>query len=598
MSEVLTISEHPIKVYSHLILNQRDPSQTTVLRNAFVSQMNKRFRHLTGLITKAIVEEDVFGLRNPGSMRIVAMQTPGRRAFDFPRSADKVAAFMEWLQGQVDNGILQVTQFRQVGTAVESAWTNIYIQDSYRRGVIRARYELRKAGFEVPTLESTGGIAASMGLPFHIDRLGLLFTRTFNELKGITDSMSQLISRLLTQGIADGIGPSTLARMLNYSIIGTGSTLDLPISYINPKTGKLVQYVMPGIRRARILARTEIIRAHAEATLQEYKNWGVEGVNVKAEWITAGDNRVCNQCADLEGSVFTIEKAQGMLPLHPQCRCAWIPFKVTDGKLGGKEKWQGDEVAVLMKNPKHGKQYFDFKQDYARRWAIARKEGLSLSEFIQQDAALTKIKKTLTNWQKGAMGEDAMVYKFQTALMESGLSDTYLYGINATDDILLNFQRLAAAASEAEYLQIRAFFQMYLEQQRISSITLYRGVAGDLGDDILRVLSEQIRLKRTSFSYSEGSLVGYSSDAYSASRFGFNNEGFNLRRIVLRKDIHIPDLPSVTGRYLGEQEWIIRGVNKGTAYFVDFKFQIKIGDTWFTKEFGETMTEFLIKIKG
>lgn len=315
------IISNQLKVHSHLVLNQRDPSQTTSLRNAFVGQMNKRFRHLRGLITKSIVDEDVFGLKDPGTMRVVTMQTPGRRAFDFPRSSDKIAAFMEWLQQQIDNEILQVAQFTQVGTGVEAAWTNIFIQDSYRRGVIRARQQLRQAGFDIPTLEATGGIAASMSLSFHVDRVGLLFTRAFGDLKGITDAMASQISRVLSQGIADGLSPRTLARHLNAVIRGGGAELGI--------TDTLGRYISAE-RRARMLARTEIIRAHAEAQLQEYKNWGVEGVNVKAEWITAGDNRVCQLCADLEGSVFTIEVAQGMIPLHVSCRCAWLPYKVPE----------------------------------------------------------------------------------------------------------------------------------------------------------------------------------------------------------------------------------------------------------------------------
>ena len=316
--------------HSHLTVyirhGQRDPTRTTSLRNAFVRELINRFRHLRGLIRKAIVEEDVFGLREGSGFKITVLQTPGRRRFAFPRSADKVSAFMEWLNRQVQQDILQVAQITQVGTGVEAAWTNQFIQDSYRRGVVRARSQLTKGGFNVPPLSETGGILASMSTPFHIDRLGLLFTRTFNELRGITNAMDQLISRLLAQGIADGLNPNTIARVLNHAISGMGRTLGLPISYINPRTGKLVSYVMPPERRARILARTEIIRAHAEAQLQEFQNWGVEGVNVKAEWITAGDNRVCEQCAGLEGSIFTLEQAQGMLPLHAQCRCAWVPF--------------------------------------------------------------------------------------------------------------------------------------------------------------------------------------------------------------------------------------------------------------------------------
>ncbi len=346
------------------ILNQRDPTRTTSLRAAFVRGMNRRFRTLTRLITKAIVEEDVFGLRDTNALNVTILQTPGRRAFAFPRSADKVSAFMEWLNQQVNNHVLQVTQFRQVGQGVEAAWTNIYIQDSYRRGVTRARYELSRAGFDVPALSETGGIVASMGLPFHVDRLGLLFTRTFSELRGITAAMEQQIGRLLAQGIADGIGPATLARMLNYEIIGTGSTLGLPISYINPRTGSRVNYVMSSMRRATILARTEIIRAHAEATLQEYKNWGAEGVRVKAEWVTAGDDRVCAECAGLEGAIFTLATAQGMLPLHPNCRCAWIPLN-TAGEVKPSSEFDWEDSDDMDKVVSQLESKYDIKMNKA-----------------------------------------------------------------------------------------------------------------------------------------------------------------------------------------------------------------------------------------
>lgn len=289
----------------------RDPTRTTSLRAEFVSQMDRRFRHLRGLIRIAIVVEDVFGLKDP--VTITILQTPGRRRFAFPRSADKVSAFMDWLQRQIDFGILEVTQLQQIGSGVEAAWTNKFINDSYRRGVIRARSQLVRGGFDVPPLSETGGIGAAMNNPIHLDRVGLLFTRTFNELKGITDAMAQQISRVLAQGLADGLSPAVLARQLT-AVIGSGLGL----------TDTLGRFI-PAQRRARILARTEIIRAHAEATLQEFRNWGVVGVTVEVEFATAGDNRVCQQCANLEGSIFTIEQASGIIPVHAQCRCAWIP---------------------------------------------------------------------------------------------------------------------------------------------------------------------------------------------------------------------------------------------------------------------------------
>lgn len=309
-----------ITTHQHIITNQRDPSRTTVLRNAFARDLMKRFRELRGVIRRAVVFEDVFGLFITSQL-----STPGRKAFAFRRDPAKVTQFMAWLRRQVSRGLLVVNiggaeNIQQVGEAVENAWTNKYILDAYGRGVSRARGQLIRAGFDVPSLDATGGLQASLSAPIHADRLGLLYTRTFNELKGITDAMDQLISRVLTQGIAEGTNPRTLARRLNAVISGRGVG-DLGL------TDSLGRFI-PAERRAQMLARTEIIRAHAEAQLQEFENWKLENVQVMAEWITAGDNRVCAQCEALEvGGPYNLEKARGMLPAHVSCRCAWAPFR-------------------------------------------------------------------------------------------------------------------------------------------------------------------------------------------------------------------------------------------------------------------------------
>ena len=79
-------------------------------------------------------------------------------------------------------------------------------------------------------------------------------------------------------------------------------------------------------RRATRLARTEIVHTYAEGSLDSYERLGVEEVGVLAEWSTAGDDRVCPQCSSLEGQILTIKEARGLIPLHPNCRCAWIPY--------------------------------------------------------------------------------------------------------------------------------------------------------------------------------------------------------------------------------------------------------------------------------
>ena len=170
----------------------------------------------------------------------------------------------------------------------------------------------------MPTIDQTGGIGVVMMGPIHMDRLGLLFTRVFNDLKGITAAMDMQISRVLAQGIADGDGMRVLARKLVSTINGTKMG-ELGI------TDTLGRFI-PAQRRALILARTEIIRSHHLATIQEYRNWGLMGVTVKVEWSTAKDDRICEKCASMEGRVFTLDEIEPLIPLHPQCRCTTIPY--------------------------------------------------------------------------------------------------------------------------------------------------------------------------------------------------------------------------------------------------------------------------------
>jgi hypothetical protein len=273
MEEVLTYRD----------IRKIDPTHTTGLRNAFSRDMKRRFSELALMVYKAVAKEDVFGLKP--KTHTMQMTTPGTEKFAYMTSAEKVESFMAWLQEQVDKGILDVRQFQQIGFAVNQAWTNMYIYDSYKRGVIRARYEMIKGGMKIPSIEASGGIDVNMLNFFHIDRVGLLFTRTYNDLKGITAAMDMQISRVLAQGMADGDGMLMIARKLVATINGTG----VDKLGITDTLGRFI----PATRRAEMLARTEILRAYAESTLQEFKNWGLEGVTAMAEFTTAGDDRVC-----------------------------------------------------------------------------------------------------------------------------------------------------------------------------------------------------------------------------------------------------------------------------------------------------------------
>jgi SPP1 gp7 family putative phage head morphogenesis protein len=305
-----------VTTYTEIQRRNYDPTNTTALRNLFASDMNRRFKAIMAGIVTGVYKNDCFGLKErPHILQVVP---PAREAFAYARSSEKVAKFMEWLQKQIESELVTVINLSQVGTSVEAAWMNKYIYDSYKRGVIRARYEMIRQGMQIPSIDDAGGIEIVMGTPFHLDRVGLLFTRIFTDLKGITETMDYQISRILAQGLIDGDAPRLLARKLVSAIDGS----NVGSLGITDTLGRFI----PARRRAEILARTEIIRAHHLATIQEYRNWRVLNITVKGEWKTAGDDRVCIKCANLEGKIFTLDEIEPMIPLHPQCRCIALPY--------------------------------------------------------------------------------------------------------------------------------------------------------------------------------------------------------------------------------------------------------------------------------
>ncbi len=286
---------------------QFDPTRTLTLRKRFVRDMEKRFNQLKRDITKHIVEEDALGAKEKRSVfssTDMSIQNISIivNVFEYTRSQAKAESFMRWLDEMEERGILEQGGFGSRTLGSQQAWTDQYIQSSYQKGILRARQELNAIGVPVTTGDPFGvGISAVFNQPIHVDRMGLLFTRTFEDLKGIDSVMDSQISRILTQGMSEGLSPRTIARNINNRV---------------DKIGKV---------RARALARTEIIRAHHSANVQEYRMAGIEKVKVKAEWVTAGFN-VCVICASNEGKVFTLRQIEGMIPAHPNCRCVIVPI--------------------------------------------------------------------------------------------------------------------------------------------------------------------------------------------------------------------------------------------------------------------------------
>jgi len=91
-----------------------------------------------------------------------------------------------------------------------------------------------------------------------------------------------------------------------------------------PEIARRVRGVFDNCTRHRALtiARTETIMASNEGALAGYEE---SGVVEEAEFFAAPD--ACEEyCAPMDGSVLKIDDAHGMIPLHSNCRCTWLPI--------------------------------------------------------------------------------------------------------------------------------------------------------------------------------------------------------------------------------------------------------------------------------
>lgn len=76
-----------------------------------------------------------------------------------------------------------------------------------------------------------------------------------------------------------------------------------------------------GSTRARMIARTESLKAFNRAAEHRYQSHGV----AQMMWVASFDERTDPDCEALHGQVFDVRGVHPDMPLHPNCRCAWIP---------------------------------------------------------------------------------------------------------------------------------------------------------------------------------------------------------------------------------------------------------------------------------
>lgn len=280
-----------------------DPTLTETLRSAFVNQVDQRTRRLKTMASDALVKHDMFAVGKMTAQTVA-----------FNQNSDKLQAFADWLHLAFDATLLEQ----------KGGWVGAYVGGGYKKGLDHARRETGQVVDIDPKRGNTFSVKAAI------------------ELQGIAAATEQHMNRVFAQGVVANNLSSDIAAQL---------------------IGKIDSIA---IKRALLLVDHSVVNAHAEASLDAMESLGITHVKLRGEtcfvrdalepsekkevaelnkehssirapkrkpqnwkqyvrFRTAGDFKVCPICDELEDNVYLIKEARGLIPVHPECRCAFVP---------------------------------------------------------------------------------------------------------------------------------------------------------------------------------------------------------------------------------------------------------------------------------
>lgn len=193
--------------------------------------------------------------------------------------------------------------------------------------------------------------------------------------KKINDTLKEEMRGIISSGVDEGLSVQEISDQIS-------DLTDIPVN------------------RADRIARTEVIKGYAEGSLEGARQ---SGVVVGKSWLTAGDDRVDDDClsAEADGIIplnASFSNGDSAPPDHPNCRCSldWYTgsevefqmFEKVDAHLKSKIKEVDEDIRV--KEKKSHDQMNEMKDSIIEE---ARKESVKLIEEAKDHAL--KEKKTI-----------------------------------------------------------------------------------------------------------------------------------------------------------------------------------------------------------
>jgi len=175
------------------------------------------------------------------------------------------------------------------------------------------------------------GVSVSPWLPVNPQVQEWSRTYVGRQITLITNETREAIRQAVGKRLSEGMNPGKLSRELREHVVGLNAPqakasmnrrARLVASGMSDAKieADMAKYTARQLRqRAEMIARTESAAAYCEGELESYQMEGVRQVEHSAA------NDACSLCMSLNGKRYSISESRGRLPVHPHCRCDWLP---------------------------------------------------------------------------------------------------------------------------------------------------------------------------------------------------------------------------------------------------------------------------------
>ena len=299
--------------------DRRDPTKSTGLRKRGRTLVTRRLFNLHRSLRGAIQQNDAIGLRGRDNM------LPGN-----------IVAWLETNQNKLARGELMMRQVVGYELTDPPNWLWELMSEAVYQGVWQVERELKSTldHLDPTDLGDTHGYAATA------------------EIIGIAQDTERRLIRHAVHAVEKKMTPEVLMREVRATLEKiTKLRLNLLVNTAVVRAvnhGKLFAYQGIGVRQVGIDPEWVAPKKHDHQRIRDAKPRKVVAIQTVAELLatlgaqaefeepepvelvqvlTAGDDRVCDDCNDIaEDGPYDIEEARDLIPAHPNCRCAFVPF--------------------------------------------------------------------------------------------------------------------------------------------------------------------------------------------------------------------------------------------------------------------------------